>query len=735
MLALLLSLLLQSDDLAAKLRELDGRVLPEEQPKMLSRDARLRIQAANRRESEAWAKVTTHADWQKYQQERIRALEKSLGVPSDLPSDLRLQTTRTLEGEGYRILNLVYQSRPGILVPANLYSPKPERASMPGILIVHSHHNPKTQGELQDMGVTWARQGCLVLVMDQLGHGERRQHGFPDAASYPGSFRVGRQDYFFRYTLGFQLQLAGESLMGWMVRDLKQGVDVLLERPGIDPKRIILLGSVAGGGDPAAVAAALDPRIAAVAPFNFGGPQPESPYPLPEDAESGFNYAGGGSWESTRNLRLSARDGFLPWVIVGSVAPRLLIYGHEFSWDRDHDPVWKRLEKIYDLCGNPGGLASATGRGTLKGQPPESTHCNNIGPVHREGIHAALEKWFRIPGKESQDRRPASELLCFTAETRTRPVHEVLKEGLRAERLPPDLVRAAWSRVLGALPKLDVTPTPLKPQSLAGIRVERFKLETEGGIVIPAILLLPKAESGTRFPVVVGIAQGGKQEFLHRRAEEIAALLKGGAAVCLPDLRGTGETRPGGGRGRNSEGTDIAASELMLGRTMVGLRLLDLRAVLWHLAYHPELDRGRIAIWGDSFAKMNPSDRRFEVPIDADNPPEASEPMGGVVALLGALFDNVRAVYVRGGLVSYAALLDSPYLYAPYDFLVPGAARGVDLPETAAALAPIPVRMEDLVDGWNRRVPKESLAERYTPAMLETAEPAPAWLLRQLNRR
>jgi hypothetical protein len=25
------------------------------------------------------------------------------------------------------------------------------------------------QGELQDMGVMWARAGCLVLVMDQLG--------------------------------------------------------------------------------------------------------------------------------------------------------------------------------------------------------------------------------------------------------------------------------------------------------------------------------------------------------------------------------------------------------------------------------------------------------------------------------------------------------------------------------------------------------------------------------------
>jgi len=167
-------------------------------------------------------------------------------------------------------------------------------------LICHSHHNPKTQGELQDMGITWARLGCMVLVMDQLGHGERRLHPFVDAASFKGSFRVGRQDYYFRYNAGMQLHVIGDSLIGWMVWDLMRGVDLLLARPGIDKDRIILLGAVAGGGDPAAVTAALDRRIAAVVPFNFGGPQPETVYPLPADPEMAFNYAGSGSWESTR---------------------------------------------------------------------------------------------------------------------------------------------------------------------------------------------------------------------------------------------------------------------------------------------------------------------------------------------------------------------------------------------------------------------------------------------------
>jgi hypothetical protein len=110
-----------------------------------------------------------------------------------------------------------------------------------------------------------------------------------------------------------------------MVWDLSRGVDVLLAQRGVDRERIALLGAVAGGGDPAAVTAALDSRVKVVVPFNFGGAQPETKYPLPDDAERTFNYAGGGSWESTRNLRRSAANGFLPWVIVGAAAPRGLV--------------------------------------------------------------------------------------------------------------------------------------------------------------------------------------------------------------------------------------------------------------------------------------------------------------------------------------------------------------------------------------------------------------------------
>src|SRR5262249_10156215 len=300
--------------LAEQLRDFDAGVVPGDSelgkslPQMLSASLKARRDAANVVESKLWhLRIRDKRDWEEYRDTRIKRLRASLGqFPEKSGGPLRL--ARTVAGDGFEIDNLLYESQPGLFVTANLYRPAEPLKSMPGILIIHSHHNPKTQGELQDMGMTWAKQGCFVLVPDQLGHGERRQHPFSDKTKYPAEFKVGRQDYYFRYNTGLQLYLIGDSLMGWMAHDMMRSVDVLLGlgKPFVDPKRIILRGAVAGGGDPAAVTAALDQRIAAAVPFNFGGPQPETKYPLPADGEDWFNYAGGGSWESTRNLAFSA---------------------------------------------------------------------------------------------------------------------------------------------------------------------------------------------------------------------------------------------------------------------------------------------------------------------------------------------------------------------------------------------------------------------------------------------
>jgi len=726
----------EKDSLAAQLLALDSNIFPARErrtlARMLSDDVRARRDAANQRDAQAWARVTSRAAWERFRAVRLEALRRSLGRFPPAPKPIRAYVTRTIEGDGYRIENAVYESRAGVFVTANLYLPSAPRGKMPAIILIHSHHNPKTQDELQDMGMTWARQGCAVLVMDQLSHGERRQHP-------PGR----RQDYRFRYINGIQLDLIGDSLMGWMAWDVMRGVDLLLGRAEIDPEKVILIGSVAGGGDPAAVVAALDSRIACVVPFNFGGPQPESPYPLPADAEKTFNYMGDGSWESTRNLRWSGRDGFLPWAIVGSAAPRRLIYAHEFSWDKERDPVWRRLQKIFGFYGAPAHIAFAHGAGVLSGRPPEATHCNNVGAVHRKMIYPALRRWFgtAVPEREYQERRPAEDLISLTpewsAKLRPRPLHEIFGEigASRAAAMRAQLgkltrgrkgrLRQAWTRLLGDIePKTVSEISNVKSQISTPpsvIQIERIVLEVEPKIVVPVLLLLPAHTGDKKLPVVVASSQEGKAKFLSQRADEIAELLRRGVAVCLPDVRGSGETSPDWPRDGWNEGTaegiHISSTEAMLGQTLLGSRLRDVRSVLRYLGRRPDLDAKRIALWGDSFAPANP--QNFTDPLLGEGaPPQQSEPLGGLLALLGALYeDGVRAVVARRTLAGYQSVLRDRFCYVPHDAIVPGALTAGDLGDVAAVLAPRPLRLEGLVDGRNRVMALEDVQQIFEPTL------------------
>ncbi len=640
---------------------------------------------------------------------------------------LRNRVRKTIKGDGYLIHNLTFESRPGALVTANLYRPPTPDRAKPGILIVHSHHAPKTQGELQDMGILWARAGCTALVMDQLGHGERRQHPFRSEKDFPGSFRPSRQDYYFRYNLAIQLQTIGDSLMGWMVWDIMRGVDLLLSTPGVDEKKIILMGAVAGGGDPAAVAGALDNRIAAVVPFNFGGPQPETRYPLPADPEKRFLYSGSGSWESTRNLYRSARDGFLPWVIVGGIAPRRLVYAHEFAWDREHDPVWKRLQKVHSWYGGTDTLASTHGSGSVRGRTAKDSHCTNIGRVHRKEIHAAFKRWFGIEAKEPVKpvRHSTESLLCLPAGERPEKVHrlagKIAEERLTKARQQREELFAGGrrERLRGELGRL-LGKEPINPRALAGA-TETQVGQVPGGKAsavaeVGLLLLRPTRPAGKRMPVVLAVGQGGPRAFLKHRADELAAYLKKGTAVALVDLGGMSNQPPGPGRGRQSSATSVASSELMLGGTMLGRYLRRLEEALLVLRWLDGIDPDRVSLWGDSFAKVNSPTARVEVPLDAPQP-HLAEPLGPILALLGALFDEkVHSVRVRGGLVGYSSLLDSPFVHVPYDVIVPGVLTVADLADVTAALAPRPVRLEGLVDGLNRKVSARDAERIYAPA-------------------
>ena len=693
--------------------------------------ARMRADAARRQgevnahDASLWARVSDREDWEAFARPSIAALRRSLGQAAATSGPPECHATRTMDGDGCRVENLVYESRPGVSVTANLYGPDAPARPAPAIVIVHSHHAGKVQGELQDMGGAWARAGCHVLVMDQLGYGERRDHA-------PGP----RQDYRFRHMTATQLHVIGESLMGWMVHDIRRGIDLLLARESVDREAIILMGAVAGGGDPAAVVAALDDRVSCVIPFNFGGPQPETAYPLPEDAETALDYMGTGSWESTRNLRHSGRDGFLPWTIVASVAPRRLIYAHEFAWDRERDPVWRRLQRVYGFYDAVDRLAYTHGAGVLTGSPPEATHCNQVGVAHRVMIHKALERWYGIPvPDETQDRRDETELTCLTRETRNRltirPTHDAFRR-VGAARLAEARAEAnaltparrvarlqrGWATLLGDIEPPDVMALRTGPPNEIGdAQGWVTPSRTVSGPPVASLTLTPWEAPGRA--VVLCVAQEGKRGFLTNRADEIAGLLEREVAVCLVDLPGAGETRLDDDRTWRGRATAASATEWMLGESLIGGKLRAMRGVARHL----RSTWSRVAVWGDSFAPTNPPD--FVDPLIGEGAdPHLSEPAAGLLAILTGLFEgHVSCVVAAGALTGYASLLDHTHCYVPHDALVPGALTVGDMPDLVAALRPRPVLLSRQVDGRNR------------VASEERAGDVSAWIARHVGAR
>jgi hypothetical protein len=122
--------------------------------------------------------------------------------------------------------------------------------------------------------------------------------------------------------------------------------------------------------------------------------------------------------------------------------------------------------------------------------------------------------------------------------------------------------------------------------------------------------------------------------------------------------------------------------------------------------------------------------------------------LGGLLALLGALFeDEVRAVYVAGGLKDYHSVLTHFAVLLPHDSSVPGALTAGDLCDLAGSLAPKPLRLESLVDDLNRTVPAVEMQRAYAPAvqayaatpqalsLAETRSSPATWLLESVAGR
>ncbi len=191
------------------------------------------------------------ADWQNRRQELRRQLWEAMGVSYDSAIPLDVQVTKTIPCDGYKILCLHYQSRPGIRVTGNLYVPD-GKGPFPAVINLHGHW---AQGRLaervQSRGHSLAKNGFVCLAVDAWGAGERStEHG---VYTYHGA------------TVGGSLLPLGETLLGAQVVDNMRGVQLLAELPYVLANKIGATGA-SGGGNQTMWLAAMDDRVQAAMP-------------------------------------------------------------------------------------------------------------------------------------------------------------------------------------------------------------------------------------------------------------------------------------------------------------------------------------------------------------------------------------------------------------------------------------------------------------------------------------
>jgi len=232
---------------------------PEDQPrKMLYGYLQAECGKAFDARRKAVAELKTPEDLKKRQELlRTKFIQALGGLPERTP--LRPKVVGTLQGEGFRVEKVIYESRPDHHVTANFYIPE-GKGPFPGVLVPCGHSdNGKASEAYQRACILLAKNGLAVLCYDPIGQGERMQ-----VLNADGKPAIKGNTTEHTYA-GISAYLVGWCCASFRIWDGIRSIDYLESRPEIDPKRLGCTGN-SGGGTMTAYLMALDDRIAAAAP-------------------------------------------------------------------------------------------------------------------------------------------------------------------------------------------------------------------------------------------------------------------------------------------------------------------------------------------------------------------------------------------------------------------------------------------------------------------------------------
>jgi cephalosporin-C deacetylase-like acetyl esterase len=500
------------------------------------------LTAHDERRRRKLSEIRTPADLAALQQNAQRTLAAGIG---DFPDRTPLypRPVGEIVRPDYVIEKLIFESRPGFFVTANVYRPKSTARRRPAVVQTCGHYmEGKATVDYATACAALAMKGFVALIFDPWGQGERIT--LRDAAGKP-AFKSATGEHILAGGPGI---LLGRTLANYLVWDIIRAIDYLESRPDVNAGRMGLFGH-SGGGMMTLLTAPIEPRIRAA---------------MSCCAVTSF-------YHKTQALLMADPEQIVPGVyaqgidhpeLIAAVAPRAFLIGAVL---RDFVPLagtrrtLQEVKPIFELAGVPGNVDMV-----------ESDNEHMLDKNLREACYGWMLK--HLAGEFGNTREPEIRVEPESALWCTKTGYVMDTEGARSVF---DLNREE-ARRLGAARNLRPPVPPNAIQHRLGIDALGAP---ESGIHVPRTMV-----HNTRdVLLILAAAQGHTSAGARQLADQFTAA---GFSVLSVDLRGWGETtpHPPGKNAKFSWDEFFAWRSFELGRPLLGMRTTDLLAVSREMA-------------------------------------------------------------------------------------------------------------------------------------------------------
>ena len=224
------------------------------------------------------------SEWDVRKEQVRRQILVSQGLwPMPTKTPLNAVVHGKIEGDGYTVEKVYFESAPGFFVTGSLWKPTVIKGKVPGVMFAHGHWQDArlalaeddvvrreiaSGGErferggksiFQSLCIQLARMGCVVWQWDMLSDSDSVQF----SREIVHKFAKQRPEANTTENWGLYSPLAEshlQSIMGLQTWNAIRGLDFLLSLPEIDPERTAITGA-SGGGTQTMLLAAIDDRI------------------------------------------------------------------------------------------------------------------------------------------------------------------------------------------------------------------------------------------------------------------------------------------------------------------------------------------------------------------------------------------------------------------------------------------------------------------------------------------